>query len=191
MERLFKVVDPVNVGAAKRASELSADIGERLLLMHMTSDDDRSRARQIAENLNRSFFAHGDAVSRSRAKELQLKIAKEDKKLEGFLWQAYSGLESLMQLRKPFLPLHDYLADPSAAASLEPAAPVRLPVDTPAQIAQQVWTAVANQAIQNASQPVRQVPYSLIAVSLRKCSNCLRSSNRRKALGIYTAYWRD
>jgi hypothetical protein len=46
IEKLFSVVDPLNVGGAKRASELSSSIGERLLLTHMK---DRVKARQIAE----------------------------------------------------------------------------------------------------------------------------------------------
>jgi Serine dehydrogenase proteinase len=76
IEKLFTVVDPVNVGAAKRASELAFSIGERLLLTHMTAGEDKAKAKQIAENLNKSFFAHGDAVSRRRAKE----IAPKDRK---------------------------------------------------------------------------------------------------------------
>ena len=56
VERLFSIADPVYVGGAKRASELSADIGERLLSMHMKEDDDHKRARQIAENLNKKFL---------------------------------------------------------------------------------------------------------------------------------------
>ena len=66
-------------------------MGERLLLMHMTGSEDKTRARQIAENLNKSFFAHGDAVSRSRAKELQLKVADEDARLEKLVWEAILG----------------------------------------------------------------------------------------------------
>jgi hypothetical protein len=73
IEKLFSVVDPVNIGGAKRASELSSSVGERLLSMHMKGAEDKIRAKQIAENLNKSFFAHGDAVSRSRARELNLK----------------------------------------------------------------------------------------------------------------------
>ena len=43
--------------------------------MHMTGADEQGRPREIAEGLNKSFFAHGDAVSRTRARDLQLKIA--------------------------------------------------------------------------------------------------------------------
>jgi hypothetical protein len=162
IDKLFSVVDPVNVGAAKRASELSSSVGERLLLMHMTGSEDKSRARQIAENLNKSFFAHGDAVSRKRARELQLKITPEDKELEKLLWEGYLGLESYMEMRKPFNPLYHYLNDQAAAASLAPQAPLRLPPDTPPQIAQQVWQTAAQQALQNSKNAAIEVGYSLV-----------------------------
>ena len=163
IEKLFSVVDPVHVGAAKRASELSSSVGERLLLMHMSEGQDRAKARQIAENLNKSFFAHGDAVSRKRAKELELNIAADDAELAGLLWSAYLGLESYMEFRKPFHPLQHYLADPDGAAALRPSAPVVLPQNTPPPVAQGVWNGVANQALQNlAGRNAVEVEYSLV-----------------------------
>ncbi len=163
IEKLFSVVDPVHVGAAKRASELSSSVGERLLLMHMSSSEEKPKARQIAENLNKSFFAHGDAVSRKRARELQLKIAQDDAQLSKLLWAAYLGLEDYMELRKPFHPLQHYLADPNGEAALRPSAPVIIPLNTPPQVAQAIWNEVAGQALQNATaQNAVEVEYSLV-----------------------------
>ena len=110
VEKLFAVVDPVHVGGAKRASELSTDVGERLLQMHMSGAEERVRARSIAEGLNKSFFAHGDAVSRTRARGLQLKIAKDEPELETKIWEAYLGLEQYMEFRTPFKPLDHFFA---------------------------------------------------------------------------------
>lgn len=149
IEKLFSVVDPIHVGAAKRASELSSSVGERLLLMHMSSSEEKPKARQIAENLNKTFFAHGDAVSRKRAKELQLKIADDNVELSKLLWAAFLGLEEYMELRKPFHPLQQYLANSDGEAALRPPAPVIVPPNTPPQVAQAVWNGVANQAVQN------------------------------------------
>ena len=171
IEKLFSVVDPVNVGAAKRASELSSAVGERLLLMHMTSSEDRAKAKQIAENLNKSFFAHGDAVSRKRARELQLKIGKDDPKLEGLIWDAYLGLEAYMQLREPFKALEHYLRDPAAAAAIRPLAPLAFPPNAPPQVAQQVWNAAANQALGNLTNAPVEVGYSVV--------NAIFESSRR------------
>jgi hypothetical protein len=162
IEKLFSVVDPVHVGAAKRASELSSSVGERLLLMHMTASEDKSRAKQIAVNLNKSFFAHGDAVSRSRAKDLQLAIAAEDATLEKLLWDAYLGLESYLDLRTPFNPLQHYLRDPQGAAALRPPAPVVLPPNSPPPLVQQVWQAAAQQAMQALTNAGVEIAYSLV-----------------------------
>lgn len=159
MEKLFSTVDPLFVGGAKRASELSTSVGERLLRSHMTDSDGRNRARQIAENLNKSFFAHGDAVSRSRARELDLQVAKDDKELERLMWAAYLGLEGHMSLRSAFNPLQTFLADPQGAAGLTPMAPLTLPANAPPQLVEALWNQVAQQAINRLGNPAVQVEY--------------------------------
>jgi hypothetical protein len=131
-DRLFASVDPVLIGAAKRASDLSAEVGERLLKLHMK--DDR-RARQIAINLNKSFFAHGDAVSRSRAQTLDLPVAKTDPELEKLLWDAYLGIEGYMQLREPINPLDLFL---SRTGKQVGPVQIQLPPNVPPQMAQQM-----------------------------------------------------
>lgn len=161
VEKLFSAVDPVHVGGAKRASELATDVGERLLQMHMTQAEERSRAREIAEGLNKSFFAHGDAVSRSRARVLQLKIAPDNKDLEALIWQAYLGLESYMDFRSPFKPLEHFIANGGSTA-LAPTGPLVVPPNTPQQILQQLWSQMAQNALQALSQPAVEVPYTLI-----------------------------
>jgi hypothetical protein len=160
VEKLFSVVDAVNVGGAKRASELSTDVGERLLQMHMTGAKERQRARSIADGLNKSFFAHGDAVSRSRARSLKLKVAADNPALEKLLWQAYLGLEGYMELRTPFNPLQHFLGNGGAPA-LAPQPPVVVPPNTPPQLVNQIWTQVAQNALQALAQPAIEVPYSI------------------------------
>lgn len=172
VDKLFSVVDPVNVGAAKRASELSTDVGERLLRMHMTTAEEMNRARTIAEGLNKSFFAHGDAVSRTRARELQLSIAEDNPELEKLLWNAYLGLESYMHLRSPFNPLQHFLAN-GGSSSLVPPSPLVLPPDAPPQLVNQLWQQIAQQALQAMSQPTIEVEYTLLNAlieSTRKAS---------------------
>lgn len=162
IDKLFSVVDPVIVGAAKRASELSSSVGERLLLLHMTDSEDKAKARQIAEDLNKSFFAHGDAVSRSRARELHLRIANEDTELEKLIWDAFLGIESYMMLRKQFDPFQHYLNDPAGALALRPMPPVRLPPNAPNDLAQQVWQAAANNALQSLTGEPVEVEFAVV-----------------------------
>lgn len=159
IDRLFTTVDPVNLGGAKRASELSTTVGERLLRTHMKGADETNRARRIAENLNKSFFAHGDAVSRSRARELDLQVAEDDPKLEALLWTAYLGIESHMQLRKPFSPLQIFLEDPRGAAALTPCAPFTMPPNTPPQLVDQVWSQLTQQAVARLGNPAVEIEY--------------------------------
>jgi len=183
IEKLFTVVDPVNVGAAKRASELSSAIGERLLLTHMNKGEDKAKAKQIAENLNKSFFAHGDAVSRKRAKELSLKIADSNPTLEKLIWEAYLGIESYMQLREPFIPLQLFLANQAGAASLQMPGPLSLPPNTPPQLAQQAWSQLLQQAIQNAANAGIQVPYSIVSAVIEST----RAASEFRSVGHLSA----
>lgn len=163
MDRLFAVAEPLTVGAAHRASDLASEIGERMLKMHMTKEKDAARCKDIAQNLNKSFFSHGDAVSRDRARELGLAIAKPDEELERLLWDAFVGLEGCMELRKPFNPLTVFMDDPQAAATLTPAPPLALPSNTPPQAAQQAWNAALQQALQAAG-TAPEVAYRVVKV---------------------------
>ncbi|HYR29118.1 MAG TPA: hypothetical protein VEU30_11675 [Thermoanaerobaculia bacterium] len=161
IDRLFAAVDPLNVGAAKRASELSTSVGERLLRMHLPKET-IERAREIAERLNKTFFAHADAVSRRRARELELQIAPDDRPLEHLMWQAYLAIEEYMEMRKPFEPLQLFLSDPTARASVAPAAPLILPSNTHPQHAQNAWNAALQQALTNQQTGTAcEVPYTV------------------------------
>lgn len=177
LEKLFATVNPLQVGGAKRASDLSSDVGERLLAMHMKGPEERRKAREIAESLNKSFFSHSDAISRERARELKLRIAGDDPRLERLLWDAYLALESFMEFRKPFHPLAHFLADPQAAASVVPLGPVSLPVNTPPQLIQQIWTTIANKAIAESHAAAVEVLFSHVGIVVEspRCASELRS----------------
>ncbi|MBA3557150.1 MAG: hypothetical protein H0W30_00990 [Gemmatimonadaceae bacterium] len=161
IDKLFSVVDPVHVGAAKRASELSTEVGERLLQMHMTSDEEKAQAKVIAERLNKKFFAHADAVSRSRARELQLKIADNNPQLERLIWEAFCGVESYMELRKPFIPMHHFLQNGGAPVATA-AAPLVLPLNAPQDVQNNLWNHVAQQALAGMAAPGIEVAYTLV-----------------------------
>jgi hypothetical protein len=165
VDKLFAAVDPLDVGFAQRASELSTDVGERLLKLHMSSENGAktSDARSIAERLNKAFFAHGDAVSRRRARELGLKVAKDDPVLESLVWDAYLAIEDEMTLRSPFNPIALFLADAKAAATLASPSSLQLPPNTPPPFVQNAWNAVLQNAVTNASQGgTPEVPYEVI-----------------------------
>ena len=161
VEKLLSVVDAVHVGGAKRASELSTDVGERLLKLHMTNADEQGKAREIAEGLNKSFFAHGDAVSRKMARSLQLKVAEDNEALENLLWDAYLGLESYLAFRMPFYPLQHFIEN-APENTIAAAAPLVLPPNAPEQLVQQMWNQVAAAAIRNLSNPAVEVDQDFV-----------------------------
>jgi len=165
MDKLFSLANPLLIGAAQRASDLSSEIGERMLRMHKKAEKDAARCKQIAKELNKSFFSHGDAVSRRRATELGLPIAKSDPTLEGLIWKAYKGLEEFMQLLSPFNPLTTFMGNAAAAATLTPPPPVVLPLNTTPDVANQVWNVVLQRAIQQATAGASpEVAYRLVKV---------------------------
>jgi len=162
IEKLFSVVDPVNVGAAKRASELSSSVGERLLRLHMTDAEDKNRARKIAENLNKSFFSHSDAVSRSRAKELSLQIASEDTRLESLMWDAYKGIEDYLRLREPFNYQLEFIKHPDGVDAFVPIPAPKIPPNAPPELVQEAWRSILMQAIDNMNISPVQVDFGFI-----------------------------
>ncbi|HEV8232756.1 MAG TPA: hypothetical protein VGQ75_10455 [Thermoanaerobaculia bacterium] len=183
-DKLFSTVDPLILGYAKRASELSSSVGERLLKLHLNETEGEGRAKQIAENLNKSFFAHGDAVSRTRARELQLQVAKDDAELEALIWEAYLAIESYMELRHPFVPQRLFLADAAAAASVRPHAPVALPPNAPPQLVQNVWTTIGNQAVTAAAAAGVEVRYSVVNALMES----RRAASEHRTEGAITGF---
>jgi hypothetical protein len=180
---LLQAADPLVLGGAKRASELATDVGERLLQTHMTAPEERGRAREIAENLNKSFFAHGDAVSRGRARLLDLKVADDDPALEALIWAAYVGIEEYMETRRPFVPLEHFVGNGGADA-LRPTAPIAVPPNAPQQVVNQIWSAVAQSVIAQMAQHAVEVDYSLVNAlieSPRTAAEC-RTTGKLSAL---------
>ncbi len=190
VERIFATVDPLVVGGAKRASALAADMGVRLLSMHMEreSEEGKGKIKAIAENLNKKFFSHGDAISRKRARELDLKIAASDPDLESLLWNAHLGIERYLELRRPFNPLELFMSHPEATEAIGPIGPLVLPENAPAEVVQKTWQFAANEAIQRSRKPGLEVDYSVVNAvveSPRKASE-FRTSGRITARRVDT-----
>lgn len=162
INKLFDAVDPVTIGAARRASDLSTDVGERMLLTHMRGTEKESKVRKIASDLNKGFFAHGDAVSRTRALDLRMKIADRDETLERLMWSAYLAIEEYLEIRRPFNPLQIYLSDSDAAAALQPPPNVNIPPNAPPQVIQVIYQQLVQQQIASAG-TIPEVEFSIIS----------------------------
>jgi len=109
-------IGTLDVGAAWRAMQLSVTLGERLLRLHMTSEQDAQKARVLAETMSKTFLHHGFALTPSEAKKLGLKASEADETLAPLLWSLWLDFENEMEMRKQFSPMGVLAGDPSAAA---------------------------------------------------------------------------
>ena len=185
VEKLLSTIDPLSVGFAHRASELSTDIGERLLKLHMTRPAEHTRnPRSIAELLNKSFFAHGDAVSRRHATELGLNVLAPDAELEGLVWGAFLEIEETMRLREPFNALEIFMADKDAAAQLQTPAALQLPPNTPEPMVNSAWSVILNTAVQRSqTQSSPEVPYEIV-LAIVESRNLVRRCVQRGTVSV-------
>jgi hypothetical protein len=120
IQRMFAMfcnqVGPVPVAIAARASLLTATMGEKLLMLHMT---DKESAKRIAESLNKKFFNHGYPVSRREAKEeIGLAIAEPNPVVESLMWKIWLDIEKELEVRTRFNPIFHMSSDTDIANSL-------------------------------------------------------------------------
>ncbi|HEY1474014.1 MAG TPA: hypothetical protein VGF53_08025 [Pseudolabrys sp.] len=110
----------VSVGTAARSTQLSATIGEKMLLMHMTKKAEKQKARTISHSLNTKYFHHGYPLSRTEAKEIGLSVAKPDIAVEDLMWSIWKDLEAELCLREAFVPLDLVKDNPNCRALFGP-----------------------------------------------------------------------
>lgn len=177
-ELLCKDVGAVPVGVAKRSTQLSLSMGEKLLSLHMK---DRNEARTIAESLAKSFHHHGYAVGRTEAEQIGLPITKPSEELETLIWQVWQDAEEEMLCCHPFNPVELVLEDAQLAALLDPVPQVQLPANLPPQVLQQALNNILQQ-IQVVS--VKSVEYELFQATLEsiRCRSEFRTKGRINAI---------
>ena len=114
-ELMAKEVGAVSIGAAKRSSNLTQSLGQKLLGSHM---DDHSKVKIISDVLNKSFFHHGYPVGRTEAKEIGLHVVFPPENLEELMWKVWEDVEGEMECRKPFNPHDIAMADPQISQAI-------------------------------------------------------------------------
>lgn len=151
-QRFCDDVGPVAIGISARSAQLTVNMGEKLLQLHMPGETNKPKARAISEKLTRDFFHHGYPVSRTEAKEIGLKISASDRSLESLMWRICDDISAELKLREPFNALALLRADAACGALFAPVPQVQLPANLPAAAAQQAL----NQALQQVA--ILQVP---------------------------------
>jgi hypothetical protein len=182
LQRAFELVcgdaGAISIGVAKRSSQLSLSMGEKLLSLHM---DDSNEARAIAESLNKSFYHHGYPVGRKEAEQIGLPIVKPDDNLESLLWLVWQDIMEEMQYFEPFNPAEIVLSDKNIADLLSPVTQVQLPANLPPQALQAVYKNIIQQ-IQLVS--VEPVDYELFQATLEsiRCKSEFRTKIKINAI---------
>lgn len=127
-EAICKELSSHGIGFTARSSKLALDLGERLLALHMTEDDSRTRLRLLVENMSRKFKSHSYPINRSEAIGLGLPVGDpRDPVLEQLMWAAWLDIEEEMKERIPFHPLIELLNSSEKDKLLAPQ-PVTPPV---------------------------------------------------------------
>ncbi|MEN6518644.1 MAG: hypothetical protein ABFC38_10685 [Methanospirillum sp.] len=163
-ELVAKEVGAVPIGTAKRSSNLTQSLGQKLLQSHM---DDHSKVKTISDVLNKSFFHHGYPVGRKEAKEIGLSVIIPDERLEAFMWQVWEDIEAEMECRKPFNPFDIVMADPQLSQAIRPVQQLQLPANTPPQLVAQIFQQAMSQIQALSLPPIEHRVISAIVESRR------------------------
>jgi hypothetical protein len=184
LERAFELVckdiGAIPIGVAKRSSQLALSMGEKLLSLHL---EDNSRARAIAEALNRSFYHHGYPLGVNEAQKIGLPVVLPPGELERALWQVWQDIEEEMECNKPFDPIEYVLKNKDASMLIGPVPQIQLPANLPAELLQQAYTNVLQQI------KLVQVPpvdYSLFQATLEsiRCRSEFRTNGKINAVRL-------
>lgn len=113
-------VGAVAIGVAARSAQLSVNMGEKLLKLHMRADGDNAKARTISEKLTRDFFHHGYPVSRTEAKQIGLPIAENNAPVEKIIWDIWLDVTEDLCLRSVAADTEFILNNPACAPLFGP-----------------------------------------------------------------------
>ncbi|HMO84192.1 MAG TPA: hypothetical protein PKC18_04640 [Lacipirellulaceae bacterium] len=144
-QQVCNEVGTIPTGVAARSSLLSASMGRQLLRLHMKDSADDQKVEAIVDALNTKYFHHGYPVSRTEARQIDLKIADPNEEVEKAIWKIWLEIEADLEMRQPFNPAGLIAADPNTADVIRPAPLVNVPANTPAQIANQIFAQMATQ----------------------------------------------
>lgn len=113
-------VGPTAVGFTARSTNLSLNLGLKLLQTHREKREEKN-SRAIVSKLNKEFFAHGYPLSRTEAKEIGLHVTFPNSTLEKLMWDTWQAIEEDMKCRVPFSPMDAFITSLKAISMKMPA----------------------------------------------------------------------
>lgn len=180
-ELAIKDVGAIPLGIAKRGTNLSVSMGEKLLSLHM---EDKNQAKLIAQSLNSSYYHHGYPVGRDEAESIGLNVVRaEAAGIAEQMWGVWQDFSDEMQIEAPFDPIAQIMQDPPTAQRLTTLPNLPIPANLPQQAQQQVFQQFLQQVAVVQEPPVG---YSLFlaAVESARCRTQLRESGLLNAIRL-------
>lgn len=132
---MLKDFGALPIGTAKRSQQLSLTLSEKMLSLHIK---DSAKATSIAKTLISSYYHHGYAVGRKEAEGIGLPICIPDEELEVLMWNVWMDYSDEMKCNIPFDPIKEVFDNPKSNALVSEVPIVKLPVNTPPDVAQQI-----------------------------------------------------
>lgn len=100
LDKLTDQLSPIDLGNAKRGSQLGLSMAEKLLSTHLI---DSSKAKIISERLNTQYYHHGFPLDKREAKDLGLQIIECDE-VENLMWEITEDILNTYKETEPFDP---------------------------------------------------------------------------------------
>lgn len=177
---LIGQVGSLSIGSAKRSQRLSLTLSERMLLTHLKS---KSKAKEIAQKLNSSYYHHGYAVGRKEALEIGLPVEVPSSDLEDLLWKIWLDYEKEMKCNDTFEVIKEIMKDPSSQAIINTVPVLNIPANLPDPQKQAIYNSIVAK-ISIANQ--KSLKLSVLVASLESRLLC-KSFN----VDLNVRYWRD
>jgi len=196
VEQLCKETTPLQIAAAKRFAQLSSQLSEKLLGLHMK---DQNKIKAISDSLNHSFLHHGYPVDRNEAKRLGLPVELPTDEEADIMWGIWEDFEKEMDINTPFIPLNLILSDPNMSYLTLTTVVNNLPVNIPPQLQTPLVNLLSSQLSVTQIQPVQyelflaalESTYTSYSFRVSGIINALRRPDSSIALNVFqkTAEW--
>lgn len=98
---LSQRVSPLALGAVYRAREQIGMLADKLLSLHMSSQEQRDR---ISKVLTRELLSHDYTIGRREAKSIGIPVVDAGATEGNLMWEIYQWVAAEMQLSEPFIP---------------------------------------------------------------------------------------
>ncbi len=178
---LLNDIGALPIGNAKRSQQLSLSLSEKMLNLHL---QDKNKSKNIAKQLNSSYYHHGYAVGRKEAQEIGLDIVIPDNELENLLWEVWQDFSNEMNANTVFDPVRELFTNPESSEILSKVPVVEIPANTPQPLIQNLYVQLSQQAARVENKPTIRMKHLIASI---ESTNLAKASYANSDI----AYWRN